>query len=379
MTRMQRVSAPVATTVRMSKRSPARLSSSGATVHITHSEFVGSVVSTGTGFNGASYSIQPGLTALFPWLAPIANRYESYKLRSLRFRYVPQVPTTTAGLVMLVVDFDANDPSPTTEGELLNMNDCAQSPVWKDVGFTANLSVGDKLPSRYVRNGTVGDTDIKTYDVGNFFFATQGVAAGTIGLLYVDYAIDLFTPQINIGGFSTYACTISSTGGTSSTTLLTTNVVTGSAPFTITDAKTLTFDTSWTGILSMYLVGTGVATLTPAHTGTTATTTALMSSFNDSGTTKVSCIYSVSATVGQKLVFNCTNVTTVTKLLCWFAPSPIAYLSPTMLAPVKSPLCCSSSPIEVNDEKPTVLTASTLRMLDEFRRKNEISINNKTQ
>jgi hypothetical protein len=44
----------------------------------------------------------------------------------------------------------------------------------------------------------VASTDIKTYDVANFFIATNGQAAPSdIGELYVEYDVELLTPQLN--------------------------------------------------------------------------------------------------------------------------------------------------------------------------------------
>lgn len=380
LTMMRRVRAPVATSMAMGRRVPPRVRSNGASIRVTHTEFVGTVVSTSTAFNGAAYSVQPGLTTLFPWLAPIANRYESYKMRSLRFRYTPSVPTTTAGLVMMVMDFDAADPSPSTAGELLNMNDNAQAPVWKDVSFLANLAAGDKMPSHYVRAGPVSSTDIKTYDIGNFYIATEGVVAGTIGLLYVDYTLELYTPQINIGGFSSYGCTISSTGMTSSTTLLASNVVTGNAPFTISGTNTIVFNTPWSGVVTGFVTGTVLNLLNLRYTGTTATSIELMPQLSSSTQNYVCHVIAVSAAAGEKLVFHINSITTGTKMLTYFGSCPYPYLSPTMLSKAStrtlpeiessSPSCSSqvsaiSSP---RDHVPTLdLTRSNLELLREFK------------
>lgn len=381
LTVMRRVRAPVATSMAMGRRVPPRVRSNGASIHVTHTEFVGTVLSTGTAFNGAAYSVQPGLTTLFPWLAPIANRYESYKMRSLRFRYTPSVPTTAAGLIMMVMDFDASDPSPITASELLNMNDNAQAPVWKDVSFQANLAVGDKMPSHYVRDGPVPSTDIKTYDIGNFYIASEGVTAGTIGLLYVDYTIELYTPQINLRNSPSYGCTISSTGMTSSTTLLTTNVVTGVAPFTISGTNRIVFNVPWSGIVAAHLTGTGLAVLNLRYTpGTTATVTDLIPEYNVGGN-MICHMIAVSATPGQQLVFNIQSITTGTKMLTYFASCNYAYLSPTMLSKVTareipeieaSPPSCSSQVLATSshgvNHVPTLeLTKSNLELLREFK------------
>lgn len=72
---------------------------------ISHREFIGNVVSSGTTFNVESFlNLQPGDSASFPWLSPLAGRFEQYKVKAFRVMYIPTVPSSSTGTVMLAFD-----------------------------------------------------------------------------------------------------------------------------------------------------------------------------------------------------------------------------------------------------------------------------------
>jgi hypothetical protein len=68
-----------------------------------------------------------------------------------------------------------------------------------DSTFSALSSSLHKSKSYYIRSGTLNaNQDIKMYDVGNYFIATQGqTGTAVLGELYVEYVVDLFTPQLD--------------------------------------------------------------------------------------------------------------------------------------------------------------------------------------
>lgn len=171
---------------------------------ITHREYVYDVTRNVNVFATDTFSINPGLASTFPWLSQIAGRFESYTFERLDFIYETTVSTATAGSIMMAVDFDASDASPATKVQLMSYAGATRAAPWQAVRLvTSAIDRKKMVTERYTRTGALQvGADIKTYDVGNFFLSTIGIAApnATLGELYVEYTVRLRTPQIPTGG-----------------------------------------------------------------------------------------------------------------------------------------------------------------------------------
>jgi hypothetical protein len=182
--------------------SPKVTQKNGKSVRIAHRELVNGSVSSNTIFSVSStYALNPGLAATFPWLAPQAQQGEQYRCHKLRFDYVPIVPTSQAGDIMLVPDYDASDPPPTTETQALDNVGAVTDSVWANVCCDLDVPSMHALgPRRYVRPCNIAG-DIKTFDVGTMFICTNNVTTTpTIGKLFVEYDFEFFTPQNSPSG-----------------------------------------------------------------------------------------------------------------------------------------------------------------------------------
>jgi len=164
-------------------------------VRIRHREFVADVNGTATGlFTVLAYPVNPGIAMTFPWLSTLASRFEKYRFNSLVFNYVSSCAVITVGTVLAAYDTDAADNQPLSKPEIMTYQNAARSPCWG--AFTSHLpKVGEG--HRYIRrNAQPVGTDIKTYDVANFFVGTSGTtAAGQVGELYVEYDVVLEVPH----------------------------------------------------------------------------------------------------------------------------------------------------------------------------------------
>jgi len=173
-------------------------------VTVTHREYVADVVAETSVFQNVQFSINPGLRALFAWLFLIASRYESYSFRRLKFIYESMVSTSTAGAVVMAVDFDAADTPPVSKAQLLSYQGAVRSNVWKSCEYVCTSANLQKLKQYFMRSTPlVSNLDVKTYDVGVLNIATTGIDLGvlsslTVGELYVEYTVDLYTPQLSI-------------------------------------------------------------------------------------------------------------------------------------------------------------------------------------
>jgi len=162
-----------------------------------------------------AYAINPGLRTTFPWLSEIADRYESYIFRKLKFEYVPRMPSTYMGTIIMSVDYDANDTGPDTKAEQLAYSGTRSGPIWAPLQIECPVEDLQKIKEKFTRPGYTintngGPADLKTYDVGNVFFSTAGCynSSGTefaaaIGELWVEYEVELKTPQLDEPGRAT--------------------------------------------------------------------------------------------------------------------------------------------------------------------------------
>jgi hypothetical protein len=211
---------------------------------VEHSEFIQDIPGS-VAFGVAGLPVNPGQSTMFPWLSQIAPNYESYKFETLIFTYENAVGSQTAGKVLLGVDYDASDPAPVDKQQFASYQGYSSDAPWKT--FTQHNSRENlsKRSSYYVRSGAVpANSDIKLYDVGNLFVATQGMSDATnVGELYVKYRIKFMTPQIQnpAVGLSKSAA-VSTIGGVVS------KVSGSNAPITVAgdvNSQTITFTSAF--------------------------------------------------------------------------------------------------------------------------------------
>lgn len=195
-----KVSAPVAESKTRVMTRPNIITLRNGDCRIVHREYIADVTAaagTPSNFIATPYAINPGQAATFPWLSRIAANFESYSFTKLNFGYETEAASSLGGTLVLTVDYDAADAAPSTKQQAMSYRRWVRSAPWtscKHVSMSEDLH---KLKSNYVRLGAQpANTDIKTYDIGNLFVVSQGVgvAAATLGELYVEYDITLMTP-----------------------------------------------------------------------------------------------------------------------------------------------------------------------------------------
>lgn len=178
-------------------------------VIVSHKEYIGSVGSTLTEFNiKIDEWINPGNKVLFPWLAGMAFNYETYTIQSMKFTYSPTCPTTTVGLIAMMIDYDAADHPPTNLSDMLNSaNAISFAPYENRSMLSSKQQLNKGLKERYIADGVSGaPEDVKTLYAGSLYVACQGTNSSQVGQLFIEYSVLLKTPS-SVRGPST-------TGGT---------------------------------------------------------------------------------------------------------------------------------------------------------------------
>jgi hypothetical protein len=166
---------------------------------IIHRELVANVVGTANYsiVAGNTLSINPGMAPTFPWLSGQAQNWEQYRFRKLRAVYYTRTGSATPGSVQIIPDYDAADVPPASEFIAASYEDTAEDVPWKDI--TCDLRPEAMFPmgsKKYIRNGALAaNLDIKTYDAATLFVATTDGSGIAWGKLWLEYDVDLFTPQ----------------------------------------------------------------------------------------------------------------------------------------------------------------------------------------
>lgn len=192
----------------------------GNTCRIRHRELVASIVGSSVFTTSQSMSINPGLSASFPWLAIQAAGWEKYKFHKLRYCAYTRCASTTPGSLMLSVDYDAADNLPDNEFIASSYAGTVEDAPWKDICIDLDTQMLDG--PKYIRLGGLsvlngGGSDIKTYDGGTMNVFTIDGTAVNWAKLWVEYDVELINPQLPpAGAFA--SGTYSSGGGSLSQT-----------------------------------------------------------------------------------------------------------------------------------------------------------------
>jgi len=174
-----------------------KISSNGVQCRIQHRELIGSIVGS-TNFNiNQTFSVNPGLQASFPWLSSQAAGWEQYSFNKLSYEYFTRTGTNVPGSVMLIPDYDAEDAAPDSEQDASSFQNVVEDAPWIDSCCNLDTKAMHSMgPKKFVRTGAApAGTDIKTYDVANFYVATIDGTAVNWGKLWVEYDVTFYVPS----------------------------------------------------------------------------------------------------------------------------------------------------------------------------------------
>jgi len=203
--------AVVTQAIRTINRAP-KLTSSANSCRVVHREMFHTVIGLGTstGFN-VRQPINPGNEAMFPWLSRVAQNYESYLFKRLRFEFITTAPTTVSGSVTMAVDYDPTDPAPNDANAVRALNafigaetapiytpkitiNCRPANLHKRKSyFVSNTPGPDIAAGPQPVSVQIGSRD-RSSDTGQFISAVVGPEE-PVGLLFVEYDVDLLTPH----------------------------------------------------------------------------------------------------------------------------------------------------------------------------------------
>jgi hypothetical protein len=149
---MGMASAPLAIAPMMPAVRAPRMRNTARGVVVSHHEYVGDL--NGHFFyNIDRYNVTPGNPDIFPWLSRMAPRYEQYHFHRLNFSLLPSTAATGDGMKGLMLDYDVNDPAPTTKAELLNSYGAVRANSWMPATMRAPVTALNQIHWRNVGRG----------------------------------------------------------------------------------------------------------------------------------------------------------------------------------------------------------------------------------
>ncbi|QMW68961.1 capsid protein [Crucivirus-495] len=156
-------------------------------------------------FKLESFAINPGNSALFPWLASVAANFQEYRLLGMivEFKDLSSNISTTLSLgsVFLGTDYNSEATAPNSKRELENMEYSTSSkPSQSNIHLiecAPNLNVATHL--FIIVDNDYNGKDKRWSDIGNFHIGSQGVPIGaaTLGEVWISYQVALFKPKIS--------------------------------------------------------------------------------------------------------------------------------------------------------------------------------------
>lgn len=273
-------------------------------ITVSNRVFLSSVDNT-SAYAATSYSCNPAMASTFPWLGRMAARYDKYRFTQLRFEYRSVTSTSKPGVIMLSFDYDALDDVPISKFEQSQTIPNAENNVWM------NNDLQVKLDSewRFTRQGTIADTDLKTYDLGNLIVSSQYGDGVIGGELYVTYTVELDKPtdpaplsmraNYTAGGLTTPFTTLVSTSG-------------NARPGHVQSTTDFEFDVPGTFRVTAIYDGTGITAITPP-----TTTGVILGRHEVITATKAMTTYQIRVTKGDYLTIPGVTATTFTTYNMW--------------------------------------------------------------
>lgn len=175
-------------------------------IRIIYREYLGDVYThptTAGAFSIASFAINPGLVSTCPWLAPIAQQYEQWTPNGIVFEFKSTsseyVATQALGSVIMATEYDVLDAAFVNKQEMLNSAYSNEAKPSQRIVHGVECDPRDNpLRIFYVRAGAVSSSQLRDYDVGTFYIATQGGATANLNLgsLYIHYDLTFRKEQI---------------------------------------------------------------------------------------------------------------------------------------------------------------------------------------
>jgi len=190
----------------LSDNSVPTFSSDGNGFRIKHREYIGDISGTTT-FAVTPYSINPGVSNVFPWLSQVAQYFEEWEPKGLVFEYRPtsgsaiNSSSAALGVVIMATDYNVFGGIFSTKQQMESYEFSNSCVPFDQMLHMVECKKGTNVTNKYFTRGSTLPTSqpAQLYDMGLFQIATSGFQSSyTAGELWVTYDIVLSKPRIAI-------------------------------------------------------------------------------------------------------------------------------------------------------------------------------------
>lgn len=204
----------------------------GEATMICHREYIGDLITgpldtTSTQFSVRSYTINPGNSSLFPWLAVISKNFQFWEPLGMVYELLSESSTYAADMAMgsmfIATNYNSLDAPPTDKLTLLNMEySTASKPSQSQfhmIECAVSQTVQDKL---YIANdGDYKGGDPRFSDLGKTYIGSFGCpkANTKIAEIWLTYQVALYRPLFSSSTQSLVSSSWNMTGITSANIL----------------------------------------------------------------------------------------------------------------------------------------------------------------
>jgi hypothetical protein len=176
----------------------------GSSIRVKHREMIAQINSV-AGFQSQTFSLNPGLDTVFPWLSQTAKNYQQYIFHGLIFEFKSTSSdaissTTNLGLGQtgLATNYDPSARPFQSMIEALNTDHANISKPSDNVMHAIECKKRDTpVYVKYVRTGPIVNRDLRNYDHGlTQFISNMPATYDGLGQLWVTYDVTFLKPQM---------------------------------------------------------------------------------------------------------------------------------------------------------------------------------------
>jgi hypothetical protein len=159
------------------KQLPLMAGAAGSLV-VTNYERIGAVTGNGS-FAATSARMNPGDSAIFPWLSSIALNYMKFRWKFLRFIYVPSTPSSTTGSAFVFLNYDYLDAAPSTLTQVTTTSDSSTGNVW----FGGPIDEGSAFKPALTASDAINVTARNTEYSQDWYYVRNAANAETLATI----------------------------------------------------------------------------------------------------------------------------------------------------------------------------------------------------
>lgn len=184
-------------------------------LRIAHREYITDFTGS-IDFNTISFECGAGNSDTFPWLSEMAQEFQFYEMKSLRFILNTSAATSEGGVLMAAFICDPVDRIPNNKAIMLNYVGAKRAVAWQGLTCDCPVSalrqvklrnIGRGFQLNALNTGGLLETDLSNdprfADPARFVLATAGYPADDIvvGEIWVEYDVEFSAPrpaQLNV-------------------------------------------------------------------------------------------------------------------------------------------------------------------------------------